>query len=188
MFDARGRQRQLSPSSSKGTLIVCVGNSLVADDAVGCRIFSALEDACLQGDVTVKQLELLGISLLDELEGEERLIVVDAVQLGAKPGTIHVMDWSEIPRNVGAPVSVHGIGIREAVEAGQLLYPEKMPRSIFLVGIEGCCFDRCDQGISEEVVPAIKGAVDEITRLIFTGDARVADFTMSEDSSHQEPI
>ncbi len=169
-------------------MIVCVGNSLVADDAVGCRIFNALEEVHLPADVTVKQLELLGISLLDELEGEERLIVVDAVQLGAKPGTVHVMDWNEIPKNAGAPVSVHGIGVREAIDVGHLLYPEKMPRSVFLVGIEGICFDRCDEGISAEVAPAIDAAVAQVWRLISEGGTRVGNCILPKDASYQEPI
>jgi len=145
-------------------LIVCIGNDLVADDGVGHAVFRVL-DSQLPANTRLKLLGLGGMSLLDEFQGEEHLVVVDAVQLGASPGTIHVMDWSMLPSG-GSHVSCHGIGIREAIEISQKLYPELTPRTVHLVGVEGRCFDRLGEGLSDEVAAAVEPAAAAVLGIL----------------------
>jgi len=146
------------------TLIVCIGNDLVADDGVGHAVHRALAGQ-LPTATRLKLLGLGGMSLLEEFQGEEHLIVVDAVQLGASPGTIHVLDWSMIPSG-GSHVSCHGIGVREAIEVSRKLYPEITPKTVYLVGIEGRCFDRLGEGLSDEVAEAVLPAVHAVLDLL----------------------
>ncbi len=145
-------------------LIVCIGNDLVADDGVGHAVFKVL-DAQLPANTRLKLLGLGGMALLDELQGEEHLVVVDAVQFGASPGTVHVMDFSMLPSS-SSHVSCHGIGIREAIEVSQKLYPEITPRTVHLVGIEGRCFDRLGEGLSTEVAAAVQPAAAAVLDLL----------------------
>ncbi len=149
-------------------LIVCIGNDLVADDGVGQAIFSELERRSLPPQIRLKMLGLGGMALLNEFEGEEHLIVVDAVQLGASPGTVHVLDWDQLPQG-GGHVSCHGIGIREAIEVSRTLYPEVTPEIIHLVGIEGKCFDQLGQGLSPEVEESIEPATKRILEILDMG-------------------
>jgi len=148
-------------------LIVCIGNNLVADDGVGHAVYQSLAKR-LPANTRLKLLGLGGMTLVGEFRGEEHLIVVDAVQLGAHPGTVHVMDWNKLPSG-GSPVSCHGIGIREALEVSRKLYPEVTPKTVHLVGIEGSCFDRLGQGLSEEVEAAVKTAAAAVLRLLACG-------------------
>lgn len=140
-----------------GIVIACVGNSLAGDDAAGSAVYDALALRRLPPDTRLRLLGLGGIALLDELQGEDSLIVVDAVQLGAAPGTVHVMEWDAIPEARGAAVSLHGLGIRETVTIGRALYPEIMPHRIVLVGIEGQRFDL----LGAEMTPPVAAAIDE---------------------------
>lgn len=141
-------------------LVVCIGNSLVADDAAGCEVYQLLTKIKLPSGMRIKLMEMAGIDLLDELQGEETLIVVDAVQFGARPGTIHLLPWEEIPSTPGLPVSAHGIGIRESIEIGRVLYREKMPEKVMLVAIEGNCFDTIGCSMTPEVRSAVRTAAD----------------------------
>jgi len=90
--------------------------------------------------VVVASAQLLttgGVALLDYLTGtDQAMIVVDAVQLGDPPGTIHCLSWDELPVNGNATISAHGIGLRETIEVGRLLYPEKLPSIVRLIGID----------------------------------------------------
>lgn len=147
-------------------LVICVGNDLVADDAVGHQIFHLLQEHALPENVRVSLLGLGGMALIDELHGEDVLVVVDAVQLGSSPGTVHVLNWEQIPANEERPVSGHGIGIREALQVCRKLYPEKAASSIYLVGVEGVCFDKFGVGLTPEVKEALPRAVTEILNLI----------------------
>jgi len=148
------------------TLIVCLGNPLAADDGAGCAVYTALTSAHLPTRVRLSFIGLGGIDLLEELDGEDRLVVVDAVQLGALPGTVHVLNWEQLPTQHLRPVSGHGIGIREAIEVGRKLYPEKIPREIFLVGVEGECFDQLTDTLTPAVAEAIATAVQAVLLLL----------------------
>lgn len=148
------------------TLIVCIGNSLVADDGVGCRVYDRLNRDPLPPDVRLELLGTGGLALLELLEGEDQLIVVDAVQLGGEPGQVHVLEWDQIPKNQNAPVSLHGIGVAEAITVGRLLYPDIMPHKVTLIGIEGVCFDQFCLELSAPVAVAMEVAVRRIKERI----------------------
>lgn len=150
---------------NKRILVVCIGNELVADDGVGWTVFQALQKCLLPERVRLTFLGLGGIDLLEELDGEDLLVVVDAVQLGAQPGTVHRLGWQELPQAPGRPVSGHGIGVREALEIGARLYPQRLPRETLLLGIEGRCFDRLGQGLSPEVASAVPEVVRTVSDL-----------------------
>ena len=147
------------------TLIVCIGNDLAADDGAGPAVHQALKRTQLPENTRLKLLGVGGMDLLDEFSGEDRLVVVDAVQFGAIPGTIHSLEWDRIPTLGQRPVSGHGIGIREAIEIGRRLYPEKTPKHVHLIGIEGKCFTTLGAGLSLEVAGALDAAVAEILNL-----------------------
>lgn len=147
------------------SLIVCIGNDLVADDAVGHALYHLLTAAKLDNDVRLCLLGVGGLAVIDELDGEDLLIVVDAVQLGAAPGAVHVLDWDQIPASEMRPVSGHGIGVREALQVCQRLYPEKAPAEIYLVGVEGVCFNKVGAGLSPAVKKALPFAVEAISQL-----------------------
>lgn len=151
------------------TLIVCIGNELVADDGVGHELHRLLVQRPLPPGVRVQLLGVGGIDLLDWLDGEDVLIVVDAVQLGQPPGTIQVMAWEEIPVSEARPVSGHGIGVKEALLVCRRLFPEKAPRAAYLVGVEGGCFNRIGVGLSEPVRQALPEAVERIVDLAVHG-------------------
>jgi len=149
-----------------GTIIACVGNSLAGDDAAGSAVYDALALRPLPPGTRLRLLGLGGIALLDDLQGDACLIVVDAVQLGAAPGTVHVLPWDAIPEAGGAAVSLHGLGIRETITIGRTLYPEIMPQRIVLVGIEGQCFNQLGAEMTPTVAEAIDGAVVQVMNLI----------------------
>lgn len=150
---------------STSALIVCIGNDLVADDGVGHAIYNELSRRDLPEDTRLKLLGLGGMALLGEFAGEDILIVVDAVQFGATPGTVHVLDWKDLPES-DSHVSCHGIGIREVIEVSRKLYPENSPKSVFLVGIEGQCFDQLGHGLTPAVAASVSTAVDAIEEIL----------------------
>lgn len=150
----------------KRGLIVCIGNDLVADDGIGHAVFTLLKERALPEGVRVSFLGVGGMDLIEELDGETTLVVVDAVQFGAKPGTLHIMDWDQIPTKEVRPVSGHGIGVKEALQVCRKLYPDRAAEVIYLVGIEGACFDQVGAELTPEVQAAVPHVVEEIIKLL----------------------
>jgi hydrogenase maturation protease len=148
------------------SLVACIGNGLVADDAVGAAVHESLLAAGVPEGVRLEQLGTGGLSLIDRLDGESTLVVVDAVQLGSAPGTVYVLDWDSVPAAGGPAVSAHGIGVREAIDVGRLLWPAQMPERVFLVGVEGACFDTLGSPLTPEVAAAVPRAVAAVQELV----------------------
>ncbi len=141
-------------------LIVCIGNDIVADDAVGYHLYHALNASGLPPEVKTLYLAVGGINLLDHLDGSEQaIIVVDAVKFGNKPGTIVKSQWNSLQLPVHSPVSIHGIGLREVFEIVPVLYPGKYTDNIFFIGIEGAEFNQCGAGLSPDVANAVEKAI-----------------------------
>ncbi len=148
-------------------LVVCIGNDLVADDGVGYAIYDELvADTTLPENTRLKLLGLGGMDLIEEIEGEDILIVVDALQLGFDSGTVHELSWDELPYMEPRPVSGHGIGVREAIEVAKRLYADRVPKEIYLVGIEGECFDQLGKGLTPIVSEAVPTAVTAIRNIL----------------------
>jgi len=138
----------------RSTVVVCIGNELIADDAAGYEVYQRLAPV----GARVEYCGVGGIDLLPLLDGETDLIVVDAVQMGAPPGTVHVIPWHLLPQS-GSEISAHGLGLRESIEIGRFLWPEQIPERVTLVGIEGRCFNRTREYMSRAVARAIDRAV-----------------------------
>jgi len=145
-------------------LVVCIGNELVADDAVGYAVYNLLAQQKLPDGVRLEYCGVGGIALLELLNGQDALmIVVDAVQFGDPPGTVTVWSWDQLPAvTTGTAVSAHGIGLKDTIAIGLTLYPERMPQQIRLVGIEGCCFDSLGTPMTPAVAARVPDAVDLI--------------------------
>lgn len=149
------------PIADRRTIIVCIGNELIADDAVGFEIYNRLAGC----GVRLEYCSVGGIDMLPLLDGETDMVVVDAVQFGTVPGTVHVIPWDSLPRSSSA-ISAHGLGLRETIEIGAILYPQQMPERITLVGVEGRCFNRTREFMTAEVQDAIDTAVLAVRELI----------------------
>ena len=144
-------------------LVVCIGNDLVGDDAAGCEVYNALSREELPENIALLQLGVGGISMLEYLNGMyTTLIVVDAVRFGSKPGTLHRNTLDSLPPTHHGAVSAHGLGVRDLIDAGTLLYPDCMPQNIVCIGIEGENFTECGVPLSAPVQKAIGKAVDLI--------------------------
>ena len=103
--------------------------------------------------------------LIDAWHGASAAVVVDAVNSGAAPGTLHRFDASEaaVPGRVFRS-STHAFGVGEAIELARAL--GKLPPRIVVYGIEGAGF-----GGGESLSPPVEAAVRH------AADAVLADLT-----------
>lgn len=147
--------------------VLCIGNSLVADDAFGPKIFEHFTSGELGENVTFRMLGVGGLDLLSEFDAEDLVIVVDAVNTGHPPGTLKVVPWQEIEKVSGTPVTSHDIGLDEVIRVGRLLQPEQMPGEVIFVGVEGKDFKSVGQPLSPEVKQAFPLAVDALNHLLY---------------------
>jgi len=98
--------------------------------------------------------------LLDEWEGLDLLVVVDAVVTGAPAGALVRVDVGEgrVPRELGL-ASTHAVSVADALELGRAL--GRAPRRVVVLGVEGSAF-----GMGDELTPAVAAALDDVAAAV----------------------
>jgi hydrogenase maturation protease len=105
----------------KKTLVLGLGNILLTDEGVGVRVVERLQARYeFPGDVEVLDGGTLGLDLLPYVEGADRLLVVDAVEIGADPGTLVRLEGDQIPSVFGPKLSPHQVGFADLLDAARL--------------------------------------------------------------------
>ncbi|HEV2350118.1 MAG TPA: hydrogenase maturation protease [Terriglobia bacterium] len=140
-------------------LVIGVGNPYRRDDGAGLAAARKLRD--LAGDSSaVAEHGGEGAALLDLWKGAAVLILLDAVQSGAKPGTIHRLDASSQPLPAALfRTSTHAFSIAQAVELARAL--GELPQRVIVYGIEGKEFES-GTGLSGEVEEGVVGLVERV--------------------------
>ena len=149
--------------------ILGIGQSLRGDDEVGLEIVRRWRDThgADYPDYTVEAetAESPGLSLLGLIAGLDAAILVDAVQSGAPPGTLHKLTEEDLLNFGEGTGSAHGWGAAETLSLGRQLSPEDLPERIFVIGLEAVQFD-LGEGLSPAVEASIPKAIDMINQLI----------------------
>ena len=144
-----------------GLLVLCLGNPLRSDDAVALHVARALEAAPPPG-TTVKVSARAGLYLLDDMEGFDRVVVVDAVQTGQHPpGTVHELPLEALHSPAGP--SPHAVGLPSALALARAS-GAPVPSRIELVLVEVEVLDVVGEGLAPAVASAVGPAVEAVRR------------------------
>lgn len=117
------------------TVVLGIGNILLSDEGVGVCAVEALR----AGYEVPPGLSLIdggtsAMELLDDLEGLDLLIVLDAVRAGHAPGTLVALRGAEVPVFFRARLSPHQVGLAEVLATLDLL--GRAPRATVVLGVE----------------------------------------------------
>lgn len=102
------------------------------DDAVGWWVAESLRERPLPGGAEVVRRDRPGLGLLDELEGLDAAVLVDAMRGGGPLGSVRILAPEDLAR--GLTLSSHDLGVAESLALAEAL-GRRLP-AIRLVGIE----------------------------------------------------
>lgn len=118
-----------------GTLVLGVGNVLLADEGAGVHAMRYLERHYALADTTCLDAGTLSFTLAADIAEAENLIVFDAAQLDAPPGSIRVFADSAVDEFLGSGrCSVHEVGFADLMDIARL--EGYLPRRYALIGIQ----------------------------------------------------
>lgn len=153
-------------SEPKPLRIIGVGNPLLADDGLG--IVAAERLAALDWPAGVEVLDggTGGLTLLDLLAGARGVILVDAVAMGAAPGTLRRFtceELADLPAE-SPGLSLHGGGLSEVLALAREL--GSLP-PLVLFGVEPATVE-LQLGLS----PAVAAGLNELLAAVVKEVAR----------------
>jgi hydrogenase maturation protease len=141
------------------TRVLCLGNELLADDALGGVVAGELEGS-LPETAEVVFTSATGFDLLDDLLGASRLLVVDTIETGAHPaGTVSLLREEDVQPIPGE--SPHYIGLFETLKLGRKLQLD-VPQEVIIIAVEAAdCLT-----VGGPLTPAVKQAVPLVVTLV----------------------
>ena len=139
--------------------ILGIGNLLLKDEGIGIHLVQKL--AGVVDDANVKIVDAGTypdfLSLVDD--NLDKLVIVDAVKTGDKPGTIYRFSSDDIDSDFALPVSAHDIGVVDSLRTMALF--NKQPKSTVVIGIEPKTID-----FGLDLSPEIEERLPEIVNLV----------------------
>lgn len=144
--------------------VIGIGNPMAGDDAVGSHIIRKLVEHRISG-VELIDAGLVGLDLLDLLEGVKKVIIIDAFRRGGKPGEVVRLVLPEDLEQISAFAwesvmpSTHFIGLGEALTMGNVL--GILPPYLIIFGIE-LGQTEIGMGLSGNIYPAIESVTSQI--------------------------
>jgi hydrogenase maturation protease len=147
------------------TIILGIGNSLLRDEGIGIHVLNALK-ARLPEDDALSLIDggTLSFTLATEIETSDRLVVIDAAQLGEVPGTVRCFIGDEMDNFLGScKRSVHEVGLLDLFDIARLT--QTLPGQRALVGIQPASVDWGEEP-TDQVAAAIPAAVQKVCELL----------------------
>jgi hydrogenase maturation protease len=136
-------------------ILIGVGNAWRGDDGAGLAVARRVRELSPAG-VEVREVEGDATALVEAWSGAEGVVVVDAAESGAPPGTVRRFDARTRPlpaRSLRS--STHAFGVADAVELARAL--DRLPARLDVYAIEGASF-----AAGERLSPAVERAVAEL--------------------------
>lgn len=118
---------------SAPTLVLGIGNVLMSDDGVGARVLAELGKVRLPEHVEAVDGGTAGADLVPLICGRERVIVVDAIEAEAVPGTVLELTIPQLQAATRPSLSLHDVSLLEAIQMASLL--GSSPGHVLVLGI-----------------------------------------------------
>jgi hydrogenase maturation protease len=138
------------------TLVLGLGNILMRDEGLGVRAVERLLERCdFPPEVEVLDGGTLGLDLLPYVEDADRLLVLDAIDMGAEAGTIDRLEGGEVPAFLSIKVSPHQMGLADLLAASRLR--DRFPAEVVLWGVQPAVVD-----VGLELSPVVEAQIDTL--------------------------
>jgi hydrogenase maturation protease len=147
-------------------LVLGLGNTIMTDDGFGVKVVEALSSRyCFRGPVTLLDGGTLGLDLLPRLEGIAQLLIVDALEMQAPPGTVFRLEGEEVPRAFASKLSVHQMGVQDLLAVAEL--QGHLPHELVVWGVQPESIEMGTElttTTAAAIEPVVAGVVAELRR------------------------
>lgn len=145
-------------SEAADTAVIGLGSPLMGDDGVGLAALARLR-ARFAEDSRVEWIDggTAGLALLPALESARRVLLLDAIDAGAAPGTLVELAGAALPRRLATKLSPHQVDVGELLALAALRGAE--PAELVAIGVQPGTVE-LGVGLSAPVAEALAGLVE----------------------------
>jgi len=145
--------------------VLGLGNPLMADDGAGIQVIELLWQETLPPNVIVQDGGTAGVGLIPEMEGYQKVILVDCASMGLRPGEWKrfTLDKAQLVGGEQSELSLHSSNLAGALRLAEAL--NVLPPELIIYGIEPARVE-WDRPMSHQVVGVLpqvaQAIVDEV--------------------------
>ncbi len=143
----------------RNILVLGLGNLVHSDDGLGVHAIQLLEgDPRIPPGVVLMDGGTQGLALLSHISSFERVLVIDAIDVGEAPGAVVRLEGPALKHLPGKP-SVHQLGFADLLVALELL--GETPEEIVLLGVQPLSLEW-----ATELTPPVRNALARLSDLV----------------------
>ena len=141
-------------------MVIGVGNLLLRDEGVGIHAVRELPKRTLPPGVEVIDGGVAGIRLLDLFSGAQKLLLIDAAEMGLEPGAVARFTPEDVRFQSGdLKLSTHDVALPEVLAIARAV--NQCPSEVIILGIQP---KEISWGM--ELTPEVRGAVPKVVELV----------------------
>lgn len=143
--------------------IIGIGSTIAGDDGIGPAVIEELRTRNLDGQAELVSLETDALGIVEYLENADTVVIIDAAQMGATPGSVLTFPAKNAKVSVQADAySLHGLGLGYALRLAEKL---GYTADVWIVGIEPVTVEPGD-AMSDVVAASVKPAADAVCEML----------------------
>ena len=146
--------------SERATVVIGLGNPLMGDDGMGLAALQRLEQRWqVPDEVRLVDGGTWGMNLLPIIEDAGRVILLDAIDLDAVPGTPGRVNRERLPRYLATKISPHQVDLRDVLALAELR--GTLPADTVALGLQP---ERVELGIA--LSRPVAARLDELVEVV----------------------
>ena len=154
-------------------IVIGLGNRFVHDDAAGLAVAEALRGK-LPMSVEIREYEEMDLSLIEEFRDASKLVIVDSMKSGTKPGTVSLFTVAEGTGEGERFPSLHELELAGMIDLARRMGILVCP--VVIVGIEPADLS-LGEGLSPPVFAAVPEAVGVVKKQFEVAGQEAAEMT-----------
>lgn len=141
--------------------IIAIGSPFNTD-AVSWQLLESLHSTLDQSEITCHYLDRPGVQLVQEIQGKECVILLDALLADSNHGSISHLDWHSLQAN-DRFLSSHEFSVANALQLASRL--NRMPAQLHVLGIHVNPDHRLNQ---QQLTQALQQLAHYINKVVLT--------------------
>lgn len=149
-----------SVAAGSGTVVIGVGSPLMGDDGLGIVALERLrEEWRLPPDVELVDGGTWGMNLLPAIEEAGQLLIVDAIDAGAEPGELVVLEREDLPLFLSMKLSPHQLDLGEVLALAA--FRGRLPAQTVAIGLQPAVVELSAE-LSEVVAARLDALLEQV--------------------------
>jgi hydrogenase maturation protease len=142
------------------TVVIGLGNPIMGDDGLGLAALERLRtEYAIPPEIELVDGGTWGMNLLPTIEEAGRVILIDAIDTGAAPGTPLRLERERLPRYLATKISPHQVDLRDVLALAELR--GTLPADTIALGLQPASVE-----MRHSLSAVVRSRVDDLVGLV----------------------